>query len=90
MGIKVTHDRGEIMHFIGRHHGSPALKKGSNEPVIVGHGKPAEVVKVAWPAFFHEVESKKLHFAFDESSGGYKFIPEGSAPPDALTVDYGM
>jgi hypothetical protein len=87
MGIKVTHDRGEIIHFIGRHHGSPALKKGSNEPLIVGHGPAGEAVKVAWPAFFHEVESKNLAFAFDEETGGHRFIAKGATPPTELPAD---
>jgi hypothetical protein len=78
--MNVSHDRGDIIGFIGRQHGSPALKKGTDEPAIsTGHGD-AEVERVGWPAFFAAIEKRKLDLAFDGASGEHRFIPRGTSP----------
>ncbi len=79
--MRVSHDRGDIIGFIGQQHGSPALKKGSGEPVIYTGHADAEVQRVGWAAFFAEVEKRKLDLSFDPATGEHRFVPRGSPAP---------
>jgi hypothetical protein len=79
--MRVSHDRGDIIGFIGQQHGSPALKKGSGEPLISTGHADAEVQRVGWAAFFAEVEKRKLDLSFDPATGEHHFVPRGSAVP---------
>ena len=76
--MRVSHDRGDIIGFIGRQHGSPALKKGSSEPVISTGHPEAEAERVGWPAFFAAIEKRHLDLSFDPTSGEHRFVPRGS------------
>ena len=79
--MRATHDRGEIMHFIGRQHGSPALKKASGEPVIsVGHDDP-EAQRVGWASFFAAMTKRHLELANDPEAGTHRWLPRGSPLP---------
>jgi hypothetical protein len=78
--MKVSHDRGAIIDFIGKQHGSPALKKGSNEPAIVTGHEATDAVRVGWAAFFAEVNRRKLALAYDLASGEHKWVARGSQP----------
>jgi hypothetical protein len=74
--MTVTHDRADIIHFIGRQHGSPALKSSGEPVVLTGHGAvPAnEAKKVGWPEFFKAVNGRHLALSYDDASGEHKWI----------------
>lgn len=61
----VTHDRAEIIHFIGRQHGSPALKADGAPTFVTGH-ESGDARRVGWAPFFKAVEERKLAMRFAE------------------------
>ena len=77
--MKVSHDRSDIIYFVGKQHASPALK-GSGEPVLLKEKAEGDVKRVGWPAFFAALDTKQLDLAFDSESGEHKFIARGSKP----------
>lgn len=77
--MRTSHDRGDIIGFIGRQHGSPALQRATGEPVIVVGHEAAEAQRVGWAAFFQAIEKKRLALSFDPASGDHRWVPRGSA-----------
>ena len=69
----LTHDRGLIIDFIGRQHGSPALK-GDGAPTFVTGHDAAEAKRVGWPAFFKAVDARHLAMRFDDASGEWSWV----------------
>jgi hypothetical protein len=63
--MQVTRDRGEIIHFAGFHHLSPALRDGV--PVLVGAGDPG-ATRCGWPTFFHALDERGLSLAWDPAA----------------------
>ncbi len=70
--MPVTVDRGEIIHFAGRHRLSPALRDGM--PALVA---PAEAgSRRGWADFFRAMEDRKLAASFDpEDAGSFRLVP---------------
>ncbi len=59
-------DRGEILHLLGRHHLSPAVRDGA--PALAGHGDPTG--RCGWEPFFRALEAR-----------GLAVVAEGDAEP---------
>ena len=78
--VHITHDRAEIIDFIGRQSGSPALLPDGSPTFVIGHGG-SEAKRVAWPAFFAAVNARKLAMRFDTESGEWKWVPRGHEEP---------
>ena len=57
-----TQDRGEIIHFAGRHRLSPALREGA--PVFTS-GNDHNAVRCGWEPLFRAVEARKLALVYD-------------------------
>ena len=85
----VTHDRGEIIAFIGRLSGSPALAADGTPTVVTGHDAGG-AKRVGWAAFFHEMDQRQLAMRQDED-GAWSWVPRhgahGDAPPAAPPAD---
>lgn len=69
--MPATHDRGDIIHFAGRHRLSPAVRDGA--PVFVGHGEPGE--RCGWERFFRTLEARHLAVVLEEEAGAARFVP---------------
>jgi hypothetical protein len=84
--MKITDDRGAIIDFIGKHHGSPALARDSSEPVIVMEHGEVPAVRVGWAPFFKAVEAHHLALAYDPEGETHRWVPHALAGQD-LTAD---
>ena len=60
--MPVTTDRGEVMHFAGRHALSPAVRDGT--PAFTGHGDQAG--RCGWAAFFGAMGERGLALSIPE------------------------
>jgi hypothetical protein len=69
----LTHDRGMIIDFIGRQHGSPALTPEGAPTVVTGHEATA-AKRVGWAAFFAAMDARHLALRFDGASGEHAFV----------------
>lgn len=76
-----TADRGDIIHFAGRHRLSPVLRDGV--PALAAIGDPGQ--RVGWAEFFAELRARKLVASFDpEDAASFRLVPAGaSGPADA-------
>jgi hypothetical protein len=72
-----TRDRGDILHFAGRHGLSPALRDGL--PVFVsGHDPTA--TRCGWETFFRSMGDRRLALVYDPEDGGSAELrPEADA-----------
>jgi hypothetical protein len=70
MPVIVIHDRGDIIHFAGRHRLSPAIRDGS--PAFVGHGEPGE--RCGWEKFFRALGARRLQIQLQQA-GVARFVP---------------
>jgi hypothetical protein len=62
-----TRDRGDILHFAGRHGLSPALRDGV--PVFVSGHDPS-ATRCGWETFFRAMDDRRLALVFDPDDGG--------------------
>lgn len=69
----LTHDRGMIIDFIGKQHGSPALKADGSPTIVTGH-EATDAKRVGWAAFFAALDAKHLALRFDTESGEHAFV----------------
>ena len=67
--MRVTTDRGEIIHHAGFHRLSPAVREGA--PVLAGPGDPAG--RCGWEPFFHAMEELHLRAELGED-GSARFV----------------
>jgi hypothetical protein len=75
--MHATIDRGEIIHFAGRAHLSPALRDGA--PALVGHGEPG---RCGWEPFFRALSERDLAVALGpEVPSEARFVPRREAEP---------
>jgi hypothetical protein len=79
--MPATTDRGDVIHFSGRHKLSPALRDGA--PALVGHGDAAG--RCGWAPFFRAMDERGLALAFDAEDGGSaRFVPRAEARADPV------
>lgn len=76
--LKVTHDRGQIIDFIGRQHGSPALQTDGAPTIVTGH-ESGEAKRVGWPAFFKAVNDRKLALRFESEGSEWSWVDRRGA-----------
>jgi hypothetical protein len=70
--MPVTADRGEILHYAGRHSLSPALREGV--PALVGPGDRDG--RCGWEAFFAAMTSRRLALSVPEpETAEARFVP---------------
>lgn len=79
--MPVTTDRGDVIHFAGRHRLSPALRDGA--PALVAPGEPGE--RCGWEPFFRALEARGLAAAFDpDDAASLRLVPRaGGGHPSA-------
>ncbi len=77
--MTATVDRGDIIHFAGRHRLSPALRDGA--PALVGQGEAGK--RCGWEPFFRAMDERRLALAFhpDDASSA-RFVPRAAAKED--------
>lgn len=75
-----TRDRGDILHFAGRHGLSPALRDGV--PTFVS-GHDASATRCGWETFFRAMRDRGLAVVFDPDDGtSAELRPEADVEPD--------
>jgi hypothetical protein len=81
-----TADRGDIIHFAGRHRLSPALRDGA--PALVAVGDPGQ--RVGWAEFFAELRARELVASFDpEDPASFRLVPAGASAQGAAAPAHG-
>jgi hypothetical protein len=87
--MTITWDRGDVIHFAGRHRLSPALAGGS--PALVSTSEAAG--RCGWADFFAALDRAGLAASFDpEDAGSFKLVrrdaaaASGAAPAHARGV----
>jgi iron(III) transport system substrate-binding protein len=66
--MRTTTDRGDIIHFAGFHHLSPALGEGGAPAFSAEPGD--KLSRCGWETFFRALGSRRLSVAFDPEDGG--------------------
>ena len=71
MPKRATTDHGEIIHFAGRHHLFPVVRRDDPAAIRLASREDvtADEVRVGWPAWFRPFIDRKLVFVYDETSG---------------------
>ncbi len=71
-------DRGDVIHFAGRHRLSPALRDGA--PALVAPGEPGE--RCGWAPFFRAMDERRVALAYDDDEpASRRFVPCEEARP---------
>ena len=80
--MKVTTDRGDIIHFAGFHHLSPALDAQRAPALTAEHG--GALTRCGWETFFRTLGERHLAAAFDpEDPSSARFVPSRQGSDDA-------
>ena len=79
--MTLLHDRGEIIDFVGRLPGSPALKPDGAPTLVTGHDAAADAKRVGWAAFFKALETR--HLALRTAGDGTWTFVDRHATADA-------
>ncbi len=78
--MPITDDRGDVIHFAGRHRLSPALRDGV--PALVAHGEPGE--RRGWGEFFAALRARGALASLDpDDPGSFKLVARGAAGPSS-------
>jgi hypothetical protein len=83
-----TTDRGDVLHFAGFHHLSPALD-GEGKPAFSA-GQGDGLTRCGWEAFFHALGRHRLAVARDAEAGTASFVPAGEPTPHARPGEGGL
>lgn len=76
--MPITEDRGEIIHFAGRHRLSPALRDGA--PALVAHGEPGE--RGGWAEFFAALRARGALASLEpDDPASFRLVARGAAGP---------
>jgi hypothetical protein len=76
--MPATRDRGDVIHFAGRHRLSPALDHDG--PALLAPGEAGE--RCGWEPFFRAMAARRVALAFDDDDpGSRRFVPLSEAPP---------
>ncbi|HVI97126.1 MAG TPA: hypothetical protein VM753_24125 [Anaeromyxobacter sp.] len=74
-----TRDRGDVIHFAGRHRLSPALR--DDAPALVAQGEPGE--RCGWEPFFRAMDRHRVALAYDDDEPATRrFVPRDEAQPE--------
>jgi hypothetical protein len=74
--MPITTDRGDVIHFAGRHRLSPALRDAA--PALVGVGDPGR--RVGWAEFFAALGAAGLVASFEPGdAASFRLVPRGAA-----------
>jgi hypothetical protein len=68
-------DRGDVIHFAGRHGLSPASRDGA--PALLAHGEPGQ--RCGWEPLFAALAARGETLAL-APDGGWALAPLGAAP----------
>lgn len=75
-----TTDRGDIIHFAGRHRLSPATRDGG--PALVAQGEPGE--RCGWERFFRALRERDLALELDpDDASTFRFVATAQTHPPA-------
>ncbi len=67
----ITSDRGDIIHFAGRHRLSPVL--GDGDPALVAPGEPGR--RCGWAELFAAMRARGLVASFEpEDPGSFRLV----------------
>lgn len=78
--MPITHDRGDVIHFAGRHRLSPALRDGA--PVLVAHGEPGE--RCGWAEFFRVMSDRGALASLEpDDPTSFRLVARGAAGPSS-------
>ena len=78
--MPLTTDRGDVIHFAGRHRLSPALEGGT--PALVAPGDPGR--RCGWAEFFAALDAAGLVPSLDPGdAGSFKLVPRAAASSGA-------
>ncbi len=81
--MPITWDRGDVIHFAGRHRLSPALADGA--PALVAVGAPGQ--RCGWAEFFAALHRAGLVASLDpEDAGSFKPVPRAAAAPSSAAA----
>ena len=71
MPKRATTDHGEIIHFAGRRHLFPVVRKDDPAAIRLASRDDvtADEVRVGWPAYFRPFIDRRLVFVYDEAGG---------------------
>ncbi len=81
--MKITTDRGDIIHFAGFHHLSPARDAQGGPALSSGHGDG--LTRCGWEAFFRAMRERHLAMAFSPEDPEVRFVPSSQEPDDAAS-----
>lgn len=71
-----TTDRGDVIHFAGRHRLSPALREGA--PALLPPGEAGQ--RCGWAEFFAALHARGHVASFDpEDAASFRPVPRGAA-----------
>ncbi len=77
--MPITTDRGDVIHFAGRHRLSPALRDGA--PALVAHGEPG--TRCGWAELFAALRARREVAALSpDDPGSFRTVPRGGAAGD--------
>jgi len=71
MPKRATTDHGEIIHFAGRHHLFPVVRRDDAAAIRLASREDvtADEVRVGWPAYFRPFIDRKLVFLVEDGKG---------------------
>jgi hypothetical protein len=74
--MAITADRGDVIHFAGRHRLSPVLREGA--PALAAIGDPGQ--RVGWAEFFAALRSRGLVASLEpEDASSFRLVPAGAS-----------
>ncbi len=84
-----TTDRGDIIHFAGFHHLSPAIDAQRAPVLAAEHG--GDLARCGWQTFFRAMGERGLAVAFDPADGGSaRFVASAQGSDDAASHGGGL
>jgi hypothetical protein len=74
--MPITADRGDVIHFAGRHRLFPALRDGS--PALLGPGEAGQ--RCGWAEFFDALRARGLVASLEpDDPSSFRLVPGGAS-----------
>lgn len=84
--MPITLDRGDVIHFAGRHRLSPALRDGT--PALVGVGEPGR--RIGWAELFAAMGAAGLVASLEpDDAASFRLVPRGDAAASGAARGHG-